>query len=459
MKVPEAWKIKRGHRASWAVWSSIVLFFAIVTGVALAGANLIYLGVALAPLVLYFCMEKPFIFPFGVYAFLIPFDEVLSTTESGHGATLTRFLGIMTILTLTLKIIFEDKLARPGSAALWSVLLVLFGLLSAVWAIDPALVISLLPTAAGLLLMYLVAGSYRLRKSEFETLEWCIFAGGFLAAIYVIYNFMTGSFFYDTSRVSMVVGDRISDPNYFAYTLIMPVAVCIHMMLNRKEKALQALFLVTLGVIIFGVIVTGSRGGMIGVLSVLAVYLMATDRKIVFTTGIIAVAVVLLQFIPDMFFARINEGIETGGAGRVDVLYVVWKALEKYWLFGAGMSNCVKAFSEFYIYSPSFRGHEMGAHNLYLGTFVELGVAGFALLAVMIVKHYRMISVKLGKNSEDIMISASFWGTLVTSFFLDPMFRKSFWLLWMMILMYGNIKYKRHSDQVVRTGAREVESF
>lgn len=56
----------------------IALFLAVITGIAIAEKKWLYLGAVFIPFIVYLCIEKPFIFPFGLYVFLLPFDQVLS---------------------------------------------------------------------------------------------------------------------------------------------------------------------------------------------------------------------------------------------------------------------------------------------------------------------------------------------------------------------------------------------
>ena len=53
----------------------IVLFIATITGIAIADEEWLYLGIIFIPIMIYLCIERTFIFPFGLYAFLLPFEN------------------------------------------------------------------------------------------------------------------------------------------------------------------------------------------------------------------------------------------------------------------------------------------------------------------------------------------------------------------------------------------------
>jgi O-antigen ligase len=166
-------------------------------------------------------------------------------------------------------------------------------------------------------------------------------------------------------------------------------------------------------------------------------------KKISFGLVATALGFIVMTFVPDYFVERISQAGETGGAGRLDIWYVGWRALEKYWLVGAGFGNFPNAYTEFADYAPHFQGGNRASHNIFVGSFVEVGVIGLSLLVLAIIKHFRLIQLRgIRFDKELIMLNAVFWGMLVSSLFLDTLLYKPFWLLWMMIVMYRNASRK-----------------
>jgi O-antigen ligase len=408
----------------------------------------IYIGIVLLPLSFYLSIKRPFIFPFGAYVFLLPFDSILSVTSNVQGATLTKFLGILSVVVLVLTGIFENRLKRPSGVTIWWVLFVAFGILSISWAIQPYFVLARIPTAVSLLVFYLVVATFKIQKSEFETLKWCILLGGLLAALYSIFSYITGDLHEEHSlRSSIAFGERATDPNQFAFSLIISVAVCIQMMLKQNTFVKKALLWIVLGIFLFSIIITGSRGGLLGTATVIIVYILFTKKRV--TLGVISIVlgIILVSLIPEFFIERWAESIETGGAGRLSIWYIGLKALSKYWVVGAGLSNFPKSYSEFVV------GGWRAAHNIYLETLVELGIIGFSLFVFAIIKHYRLIQLRFNRyNYDQVLLKAAFWSALVSSFFLDTVWRKTFWLIWMMILMYRNVlRGENESDFQIAT--------
>ena len=401
--------------------------------------SLICLTIGILPFLIFLALKKPYWFPFGLYLFLLPFDSVLSLP--GGEATLTKFLGVATMAALIATGLLRHRMTRPDFAALWWVLLIAYGIISMTWAIDAKRVVSGIPSALGLLVLYLVVASYRFSKDEFELLKKIILAGGVVAGIYSIYLFFTGSSYIRTGRASIMLAERTTNPNMFAFSLLIPASICIERILNQKKLIYKILFGSIIMIMLFGIGISGSRGGFLGLGVIVIVFILHGKQKVTFSMIAATLAILLFALLPEIFVSRLQEAIESQGSGRLGIWYVGWHALQKYWLIGAGASNFTEVYNEFAGYAPYFMGYGRGPHNIYLGLLIELGVIGFAILIAGIVKHYRAI-VKVGvslDNNNDIMLKAAVWGVLISCFFSTFIWTKDFWLVWMLIMMHKNI--------------------
>ena len=231
------------------------------------------------------------------------------------------------------------------------------------------------------------------------------------------------------------------NPNIFSYDLLLPVSICIEMFLLKQNKKIKkGLFLFVLALLLFTIILTGSRKTMLAVGAIFAVYIFNSEKRSTLLIGSILIGISIFSFLPDIFFDRWGDTFESRGSGRIDIWIVGLKSLEKYFLFGAGLGNFPSAFDEFMHYAPNYMGAYRAAHNLYLEILVELGLVGFSLMILMMWKHYRAIPPRLDKDDNNqVMLKAVFWAMLTANFFGEFLLRKSFWLLWMMILMYRNV--------------------
>ena len=424
------------------IWYIFVIFVAIVTGISISIESWTYIAILVGPILIYLSLVKPFIFPFGLYVMLLPFDSVLSFTSGG--ATWTKFLGILTIMVLLIKGIHTKNLKWPDNVSLTWIFFIIYCALTVLWAIQPEDVISRLPTAVGLLILYLVSATYKSQKKDFDTLKYFIAAGGFFAAVFTIYNYssITGM------RTTLQIGEQSASLNKFAFSLIIPISVCLQIMLDSNKKLQKSLMIIITGVILFCIIITGSRGGSLGVGIVIAIYILSSRKKLTFSVILIAVICAILPVIPDFFIERWKSAVESGGTGRSAIWYVGWKSISEYWALGAGLSNFPNAYSEFAFHDIS-KGWDRGAHNIFIEFIVELGIVGFSLMLFAFTKHYRAIGNHLIPHSNDsTMLKASFWSILVSSFFSGTFWLKSFWLLWMLVIIYKNtVENKRYINE------------
>ncbi|MEW6600610.1 MAG: O-antigen ligase family protein [Nitrospirota bacterium] len=425
----------------YGVWITTGVVTTMWIASAITYENYLYLGVILAPLLIYVSIRNPFFFPVGLYAFLVPFDQLLSLTDAFGGATFTKLLGILSMLVLLVKGIFEKKLRKPGGAVVWWTLLIAYGALSIFWAIESQLVLGRIPTAVGLLLFYLILSSYKIRKNDLDTIKWCILAGGFFAALATIYNYQALTV---ATRTTLQWGERSAELNQLSFDLLIPIAICIEKVLAQDKKVMKASFGLVLGIIMFSVIITGSRGGMLGAGTIFIIYILSAQRqnqKVTFALISLVIGITVLSILPDFFVDRWKEAADTGGTGRTSIWRVGLEALREYWISGAGLNNFTAAFKEFAHYTPFSKFWGRAAHNIYLAIFVELGIIGFILLVLGIGSHYRAIVSSFHVSESDkIMLKAALSAMVVSSFFLDTLWYKSLWLLWMMILMHRNVQ-------------------
>jgi len=432
----------------------IILFFwgllsVLVAAIAITEAKWIYLGLIAAPFIIYVSLTRPFIFPFGIYVFSIPFENLLVLSGAAHGATLNRLMGIMTILVLALKCLFEKKLIVPDKITLWWVLFAAYCFLSVTWAIDPELPVVRIQSIVGFILFYLVVSSYRVQEKEYETLLWCILLGGALSALLTVYGYQKAIELGSAGRVSLMsikdTGSVVSI-NKQAFDMLLPVSICLGMLVRKQTSLARTFLFVTLVTLCFSIILTGSRGSTAGCLGILATFFFLSKKKVSFGMFAVVILLILASLTPQFFVDRLNNAVGSHADGRADIWYVGWKAMAKYWLHGAGLDSFPAAYTEFMKYAP-YMGQNRAPHNIFVGMSVELGIIGIFFMIMALVKHYTSLVPKGGSYDNDqIILKAAFWGIIIASLSFDSVWFKSFWLLWMMITMQKNIAKAEERD-------------
>lgn len=417
---------------------SLLIFSTLIAAAVISYGKWLYLAVLTMPFLCYLAIRKPFIFPFGAYLFFIPVDQIALIGGYG-GTTVTKYLGILSILSLLLKGSFERKLKLPHNSALVLFLFVLLGSVSFLWAIDPSAASKRFPTMFGLFLLYLVMASYRITHAEYRACKWFIILGGLAAAAVAIYEHSIGINYTSLDRATLSFGEETTDPNIFAFGLLLPASATLESVLSNKGKVLRAALLLVLIVILVAIFISGSRGGMVGVFVLFAVYLFVIQRKVTVLGALLTACIMVFSFVPmEVLSDRWANAVESGGAGRIEIWLGGLRALPTYWATGAGLSNFPYVYSEFGRFTPQTVLIMRAPHNIFLEIAIELGIAGLVLFLVVIWKHYRVLNGRLGDESRVVMLKAAFFSLLTASFFLGTLWTKSFWLLFMCILMHYN---------------------
>lgn len=168
------------------------------------------------------------------------------------------------------------------------------------------------------------------------------------------------------SGAKISIGDRITylgffnDPNDLGMFLVMvlPMALCFFV---RSNKFLKYLWVTVVGFILYGILLTNSRGALLGVLSLCVVF--GINKY-----GIRKMSYLMTFFLPIAFVAmskfRAIDSKEESAAGRVDAWYEGFEMLKMNPLVGVGMNN----FTEY---------HHLTAHNSFMLVIAELGILGF----------------------------------------------------------------------------------
>jgi hypothetical protein len=428
-------------------------------GIILANGSWLYLALLIAVVI---ALQWPVEAALGVYAFLFPFESIamLGNSASG-GMSVNRVLGAVAAMALLATGIVTKRLHWPTRPAWWWTAFVLWCAISAVWALQLQPVLKMLPTAVSLLALYLVAVSWKLTKEQYSFITKCVIAGALLAALFVIYQYRGGvtykTWFGDsTGRASLVAGEREANPNHFGADLLLPFSLAVGLFFSAKKKLNMLVSLGVAGAIALAAFLTMSRGALLSVMVVVAVYVFRLGiRRRMLLVGAALLAALLAM--PSNFFSRITASVATGGAGRMDIWVASGHLIKKYALLGAGLSNFPVAYNEFAGRAPLFRGFGRGAHNIYLEAFVELGVVGFVLLLAAAASHLRLLrKLRLARSERTMQVlalEAACWATLVNGFFEGGIWYKSFWLVWTLCLVLAGLIETKAEEPAVEASA------
>lgn len=445
---------RRGEPSPQLIVTAIMLCVGLLAAyavIALAGTKT---GMALAllcvagPVALYAAIFWPQVFPFGLFVFLVPFDNLLVVSSLG---TLTKFLAIASTVALVAWMLRTRRFVTPDRSVLaWGALMA-WMLLSLIWAIDPQEAYGYLATSIGLFTLYAVASFFPVTASGLRMILLTVMASGVAAAVYGGFVFGSGRDIAGGGRLflsndaSLTSASSFINPDHFGASMIVPFALILGVLSAAKNLWVRVFCTIGLSAVTYGVAISGSRGALLAIgLTFLYMAVRSRHRLALAALGLGGVAVAIA--LNPSILMRFGNATSTGGAGRADIWKVGIAAFRHYWLIGAGYANFPNAFDQnFLSVSQAYYTHwHRVSHNDLIGVAVELGIVGLAIFLgawVMQFRALRRIPPEHPLYSIRVSLEASIIGLFAASFFLNTMTQKYIWLTFIVIALTRNCAF------------------
>jgi len=406
-----------------------------IAGIAVAKAG--WLGGA-ALLLCALLVRWPVQVALGTFALLLPFDSVSAIGGQASGAALTRYVGGFAGLVLLLVGLMSKRLSLPCRATVWWSLFVLWGVATLGWAANTQFVLERLPTAISLWLLYVIATAFRIDKKEMWVVLVATVIGGCVAAGMSVHEFYSGTFYLQSTRSSLMLGNRDTDPNQFGASLLLPLSLAIGTVVQGRSRMRRICAAGAIVILSLALLLSMSRGALAAALTVIVIYIgrLGFNRRIVMAT---VLAAALLLLMPQAFFTRL--GLGDRGAGRIDIWVASMDLVPHYGLFGAGWNNFVVAYSGIAGHAPSFRGYTRGSHSIYVGMLIEVGAVGLLFLLLAMWSQLRE-----ARPRDLLPYAAACWAMVVMGVTLDIVWRKSFWFSWIVLAMAVRLRASRNAE-------------
>lgn len=263
--------------------------------------------------------------------------------------------------------------------------------------------------------------TYSPREKKFLT------AGAVLSGMLVCFFMLTErNIGYRDGRVILAVLGVEQDPNYVGYLFLIPMAVAVQGVLRHGTLRRRLCYLVLAVVILFCVMMTGSRGAFLGIAVIVAVCVLQRFRRmstrILFCLAMALMAALaygyVLSLLPDYIAARfsVRDVIESRGTNRLDI-----------WLDALAVvrANPGKLLIGFGTGSSHHLLNGWAAHNLFIQLLLEGGIVGLGLFVSFLLtwlkrlgkKDVTALSILLGSMAMAMTLSVNtiyyFWMTFI----------------------------------------------
>ena len=210
-------------------------------------------------------------------------------------------------------------------------------------------------------------------------------------------------------KVIGVATAMISDNNHFAVGQLMILPILFFLYQYSSHRFVRLGFLVALILATFSVMGTFSRGGFIGLSALGIWFLLSSRRKLLSLFLVFVVALALVQFAPESWFARIDTISEADQDDSFMTRVIAWKvstmiALD-HPLFGGGFhavqalpvwtayKDSIDLFSFIPTPEPPLVGRS--AHSIYFEVLGDMGFVGLLLFLAIWVNAWRTaLSIK-----------------------------------------------------------------
>jgi O-antigen ligase len=189
-----------------------------------------------------------------------------------------------------------------------------------------------------------------------------------------------------------------TDPNYLAATVVAALALSGGLAVWRRETWVRLLLACAAPILLYGLIATQSRGGLIAaaVSIVVGAAVLPTQRRRILAALIPIIALMALFFtVNPEAYHRLSQQ-DGGGDGRTELWRIAWRIAEDHPLVGIGVNNFV-AREQAYVLRVGSLEHAQQlviddpkvVHNMYLQMLAETGIIGLTLFVAMIVALLR----------------------------------------------------------------------
>lgn len=236
-----------------------------------------------------------------------------------------------------------------------------------------------------LMLLLITIRVYNNREKELMETAWIV------VGVICVFACLTSSEVVSESESRAVI--RIfgyeEDQNQFCAYLIMPTLISIKRII-KKDKLFPA-YIIFVGLSFYAILKTGSRGGLIGVMAGLAVYIMIGIRSLKIRLGVIAAALLSVFIFYTAVMPMLSDDVrerysvsavkEDGGSGRFEI----WSFLVDYTM--QRPERMIRGSGVFSTYSIMYSaGFKNGvAHNAYIQILNDEGLIGLLLFMTVII--------------------------------------------------------------------------
>ncbi len=282
----------------------------------------------------------------------------------------------------------------------------------------------------------------------------------------MLFTICCSALFYSASSLllSEAVSERFSygsmyDPNDLAYILVSLLPLSIYYVTQNKGVIKKIFGISTIGISLVTILLTGSRGGFLGLVSILMLLFFTKGSGIKWQQKLALVIISIALFTTfgsTINMDRVKSLMElssdynvTGDEGRLELWRKGIQIALTHPVTGVGV-NCIgQAIGDLRAAQGEGSAKWQTAHNSFIEIAAEIGLIGFFLFCSIIIGTYKnfslykkvQISSPHAKEFQSIAaaLQVAFIGSLVAAFFLSQAYSIIFTLFFALSVVMKNI--------------------
>ncbi len=292
----------------------------------------------------------------------------------------------------------------------------------------------LIPQLLRYVLLITIISFCTLNYKERTLLNWFICLTGMVVALYAINN----PYYAYESRLYIDFFGVVQDPNYFTSFFILPTIIAFQMVISSKKRRVQFLSIISIGIMLYLVISTGSRGGVISICIAIIVMTIVCANSIgkkalyiiMLSLSFVMFIYLFSNYLPADLLGRysLSRVFTDKGSGRleiwIDYIAMIFNSDFYEIIFGHGVGSTVIAYGS--------------THNQILTCIYELGIIGGIIFIYLMVRL--MLTAWKYKNKAALAV---YIGYAVQIMSVSITTERYFWLN-MAITTLWMLPYKNH---------------
>ena len=289
--------------------------------------------------------------------------------------------------------------------------------------------------------LYLFAINLIRSKKTFYPLLWGLIFSGTLSALYGLYGYFFNHSLLDPMSMVLRVRGTMDDPNEFAGAMVVRTMIAVGFLGVVTKKYQRVLLVSSILILVYSVLLSGSRGGILGLSVAFLAYILTRNDKskgvwLVIFSVIFIVGLTIMPLSLKQRIGLVETGANVGNNldRRVTYLLLGQELIKENPLLGIGLDGFATAYAQSeYRFLSTSSGRI--AHNTYLEIATGTGILGLSLFLILLgypyLKSWKISRVKntpeLAKISAGLFAALS--GFFVVAFFLSQQYEKTLWLL------------------------------